>query len=82
MDSQRASAREAKWLYSLGGVDIHIDEDHAFRWSCRNGYLKVAQWLYSLKNIHLSKSGFDSIQYNANSKITTWLKFLPDICIL
>ena len=24
----------AKWLYSLGGVDIHANNDDAFRYSC------------------------------------------------
>ena len=38
----------AQWLYSLGGVDIHADNEYAFRWSCRNGHLIVAKWLYSL----------------------------------
>ena len=32
----------------LGRVDIHADDEYAFRWSCINGHLAVAKWLYSL----------------------------------
>jgi len=30
----------AKWYHSLGGVDIHIENDFAFRLSCGNGHHK------------------------------------------
>ena len=38
----------AKWLYSLGEVNIHADNEYAFRWSCKMDRLTVAKWLYSL----------------------------------
>jgi len=30
----------AKWCHSLGGVDIHIENDFAFRQSCEDGHHK------------------------------------------
>jgi ankyrin repeat protein len=33
------------------GVDIHADNEGAFRWSCANGHIKIAKWLISLGNI-------------------------------
>jgi hypothetical protein len=38
----------AQWLYGLGGVDIHVDNERAFRGACAEGHLAVAQWLYTL----------------------------------
>src|SRR5258708_5575801 len=38
----------AQWLYSLGGVNIHADNEYAFGCSCENGHINVAQWLYWL----------------------------------
>jgi hypothetical protein len=41
---------EAKQLYALhkNNINIHIDDEYAFRWSCINGHLKVAKWLIKL----------------------------------
>ena len=33
--------------------DIHQDNDHAFKVACENGFLGIAQWLFSLGNINL-----------------------------
>jgi hypothetical protein len=35
-------------LWGLGGVDIHADQDHAFRGACRNERLEVARWLFNV----------------------------------
>ena len=33
-------------------INIHATNERAFRLSCRNGHLTVAQWLYSLGGIN------------------------------
>ena len=43
----------SKWLYQLGidlasPIDIHVDDDFAFRWSCYNGHLETSKWLCTL----------------------------------
>jgi hypothetical protein len=43
----------ARWLYDLGGVDIHAQDDYAFVWACWRDHLLVAQWLYNLDEIDL-----------------------------
>ena len=43
----------AKWLYSLGNVNIHANNDYAFRYSCDNGHIEIAKWLYSLGGINI-----------------------------
>jgi hypothetical protein len=37
----------------LGGVDIHAENDFAFRCSFTNGHLELAQWLWSLGDVDM-----------------------------
>jgi hypothetical protein len=43
----------ARSLYSLGGVDIHAENDLAFRRACLWGRLSMAQWLHSLGGVDI-----------------------------
>jgi hypothetical protein len=45
----------AQWLYELGGINFHAEDDAAFQSACRSGHLDVARWLYELGgvNIHI-----------------------------
>ena len=38
----------AIYLVNEIDIDIHVYNDYAFRWSCRNGHLKLTQWLVCL----------------------------------
>ena len=46
----------AKFLISLenghGKINIHAENEYAFRWACQNGHLEVAKFLLSLENGH------------------------------
>lgn len=37
----------AKYLVSNVKIDVHFDEDSAFKYSCHNNHYSVAKWLYS-----------------------------------
>jgi hypothetical protein len=36
----------AQWIYSLGDVNIHAQNDYAFRNACCEGHIEIAHWLY------------------------------------
>jgi hypothetical protein len=36
----------AQWLHDLGGVNVNIEDEKAFRAACYEGQLAVAKWLY------------------------------------
>ena len=44
---------KAKKMYSLGNINIHADNEDAFKCSCTNGHIEVAKWLYSLGDIDI-----------------------------
>jgi hypothetical protein len=43
----------AQWLYNFGDVNIHAENEHAFRWACSNDHLSAAQWLYNFGDINI-----------------------------
>ena len=60
-------------------IDIHYDNNWAFRCACRYGNLKLCQWLYSLDtsqsfNIHFhSDWAFRNACRSGNLKLCKWL---------
>ena len=68
----------AKWLYSLGAVDIHIQDEDAFSYSCRNGHLTIAKWLRSLGNIDIHAYNEFAFRWsceNEQLEIVKWFIF-------
>jgi hypothetical protein len=73
----------ARWLHSLGGVDIHAEEEDAFRRACNFGHEGVARWLASLDHdenhdqevdIHVrEEEPFCLACWNGHEKIAVWL---------
>lgn len=72
----------AKWALSQGGVDIHEDEDHAFRWACFYDQLEVAQWLYSKDVPHtVLNMVFPFACSYGRLKVVRWLSSLDKVDI-
>src|SRR5437870_2287340 len=45
---------KAKRIYEFRKVDIHANEDQALMYSCRNGYIEIAKWIYEKGGINLN----------------------------
>ena len=74
----------AKMLYSLGNINIHMDNEYAFRKSCQSGYLDVAKWLYSLGNINIHIDDEFAFRWsceNGHLDVAQWLYSLGNINI-
>ena len=74
----------AKWLYSLGDVDIHVNDEYAFKSACRNGHLAVAKWLHSLGGLDIRVCGgyaFPMSCQNGYLDVAQWLYSLGGIDI-
>lgn len=71
-----------KWLYSLGKVDIHSEDEDALRSACQRGRLDVMKWLYSLDgkiNIRVDRDiiFFDACTTN-NLELAKWIYSLDN----
>jgi len=49
----------AQWLLTVFRVDIHADDEQAFRAACMNGHLAIAQWLWDLSNATIDIHAYD-----------------------
>jgi hypothetical protein len=70
----------SQWLWSIsnGMIDIHAENESAFRWGCVNGHLQVVQWLWSISNetinIHTYyDDAFDWSCRNGHLEVAQWL---------
>ena len=72
----------AKYFVNENEIDIHAYNDYAFRLSCENGHLELAQWLiqlgessgYTKIDIHASnKDAFRSSCYHGHIEVAQWL---------
>jgi len=57
-------------------VNIHANDESAFRWSCGNGHMDVAKWLVSLGGVNINV--FDGIAFQLSCKnghldVAKWL---------
>ena len=52
-----------KWLLTKEEINIHANNEEAFRMSCKNGEIEVAKWL-----IEISKENGDMINIHANNE--------------
>lgn len=71
----------AKWLYSLGCINIHLGNEYIFRYACKNGHLEVAKWLYSIGNIYIQADNDDAFRYaciKGHTDVARWLVSIFD----
>ena len=70
-----------KWLYSIVNLDIHDNEEEAFRLGCRSNNLELVKWLYSLGDIDFKASNNEAFCYSCKNNmidIALWLKSLNE----
>ena len=54
----------AKYLISKHKINIHTDDELAFRWSCRNGHIETVKYLVELGN----QPNYQQINIHANTE--------------
>src|SRR4029079_4387201 len=50
----------AQYFFNKYDIDIHIDDECAFRGACYNNHMEIAKWLFKLSNEIYSPSGLVS----------------------
>ena len=61
---------------SLGGVDVHADNDFAFRHACGGGHLETARWVLSLGGVNVHAYNDEAFRWacaNRHLETARWL---------
>ena len=73
----------AKWLHSLGDVNIHILDESPFCIACLNGHLDVAKWLHSLGDVDIRANNDGAFRQSCwNWSYSDWTNVIDWLCIL
>ena len=75
----------AQWLYSIGNIDIHINDEEVFRRVCKIGYLIMAKWLYSLGGINIYAKNDCAFRWavdNGHAQVAEWLYSIGNFDII
>ena len=76
---ENGNAHGALELYSnYPSINIHDDEDYAFRYSCINGHLELAKWLYNMCNCIVNVRVYEDFAFvhscaNGHIEVAQWL---------
>ena len=74
----------AKWLYSFGGIDIHMDNDFPFRFACKYGHSEIVKWLHSLGGIDIHMDDDFPYRYACQegyTELAQWIHSMGNINI-
>jgi hypothetical protein len=66
----------AKWLYSIGNININIYDEYSFRLACSHGHFELAKWLYNLGHINIHANYNDAFKMSSQHgflDIASWL---------
>ena len=70
----------AKYLYSLGDIDIHSDNDYVFVHACKYGHLEIVKWLYSLGNVYIHTKNDLAFRLSCRFGHISVAEWLASIC--
>ena len=65
----------AKWLYSLGNVDIKVCNDTAFRMVCEYRHIELIEWLCSICNDYEYTENDDTIMPLIKNTIEYYIQY-------
>ncbi len=76
----------AKKLWLNNKINVNINSELIFRWTCKNGHIEVAQWLWQISpNIRIHIDNEYAFRYSCrygHTNIVKWLlEIAPDINI-
>lgn len=75
---------DAMRIYSRSEIDIHAENELAFRYACNNGHLDIIKWIYSLSEIDIhadNDHAFECACGNGYLGIAQWLYSLGNVDI-
>ena len=79
---EKGKLEEIRKIYSKNNINIHVNNDKAFRYACLNGHIEIVKWLINLDNkpdIHANNDeAFRFACYKGHIEIAKWLITLDD----
>jgi hypothetical protein len=78
--TKKNNLKTVQFLYYNNNIDIHYDDDYAFRCAVMNNNLDIARWLFSIGGVNVHCENDQAFKWSCSMNDLEMAKWLVTVC--